>query len=402
MASTGSKRFTPAFLAWLTLVLGAACGDSGSSSSGPVVPTLGPLAQVVPSAGLPPQVHDQTSNNNLDIVDHDGRLFLAFRTAPSHFASPDTTLYVLSTTDEVTWSHEATIQMGSDLREPRFLSWNGELFLYFAQLGENPLTFVPGGMYVTKRVAAGEWTEPVRTFEDTFIPWRTKIHDGVPLLVGYTGGDNIYNFSGDPIQVWLLTTDDGLTWRPFDPAKPVVLEGGTSETTIEFDRAGNLYAVVRNEEGDSDGFGSKICRAPKEDITSWTCATDPKKYDSPLLFRAGDELYLIGRRNVTDTGNYDLGRDDLPLEILKWGVYELDYWFHPKRCSVWSVDGEALTVSFLVDLPSKGDTCFPSVVPRGARTFRLYDYSSPVDGPDVFWLSGQLAPTYIYAQTLEF
>ncbi len=388
--------------ALVALLAAAGCGGGSDGGGGPVVPTLGELTQVVPSSGLPPQVADQTSNNNLDVVDHDGRLFLAFRTAPTHFASEKTTLYVLSTTDEVTWEYEATFQLGTDLREPRFLSWNGQLFLYFAELGQNPLTFVPGGMYVSQRTAPGQWSAPVRTFEDTFIPWRTKLHDGVPLMVGYTGGDALYNGSGDPIRVWLLTTSDGLSWRPFDPARPVVLEGGTSETTIEFDRAGNLYAVARNEEGDADGYGSKICRAPAADITDWSCATDPKKYDSPLLFRVGEDLYLVGRRNLTETGHYDLGRDDLPLPILKWATYELDYWFHPKRCSVWSVDGEALTVSFLADLPSKGDTCFPSVVPRGKRSFRLYNYSSPVDGPDVFWLQGQLAPTYIYAQTITF
>ena len=73
----------------------------------------------------------------LDIVLHDCRLFFAFRTAPSHFASPDTVLYVISTDDpaQKSWTFERRFYLGTDLREPRFLSWNGRLFLYFAVLG---------------------------------------------------------------------------------------------------------------------------------------------------------------------------------------------------------------------------------------------------------------------------
>src|SRR5215471_2315342 len=43
--------------------------------------------RVVPSDGLPPEVVAQQANNNLDVVRHsDGRVYLAWRTAPSHFA----------------------------------------------------------------------------------------------------------------------------------------------------------------------------------------------------------------------------------------------------------------------------------------------------------------------------
>ena len=50
-------------------------------------PVLGEPVQVVPGDGLPAEVIEQPANNNLGVVEHDGRTFLAWRTAPSHFAS---------------------------------------------------------------------------------------------------------------------------------------------------------------------------------------------------------------------------------------------------------------------------------------------------------------------------
>jgi hypothetical protein len=49
--------------------------------------------------------------------------------------------FLLRTNDEVTWDFEAKICLGTDLREPRLLSWNGMLFLYFAVLGKDAKKF---------------------------------------------------------------------------------------------------------------------------------------------------------------------------------------------------------------------------------------------------------------------
>jgi hypothetical protein len=68
------------------------------------------------------------------------------------------------------------------------------------------------------------------------------------------------------------------------------------------------------------------------------------------------------------------------------------------------VDAESLEVTFVLDLPSRGDTCFASVLPRGDDAYVLYNYTSPLDAPegaaDPSWLQGQLAETRIYRQRL--
>ena len=126
---------------------------------------------------------------------------------------------------------------------------------------------------------------------------------------------------------------------------------------------------------------------------------DRRKYDSPLLFREGEDLWLIGRRNVTDDGFYDLDRTDLePAD--RYLNYQFAYWNEPKRCALWSVDPDSLLVTWVLDLPSRGDTCFPEALPLGEARWDVWNYSSDVEGPDHAWQDGQVRPTHIYRMTL--
>ena len=325
--------------------------------------------------------------------------WLAFRTAPSHFASTETVIYVLSSEDEETWRYEWSYTAGTDLRETRFLAWNGQLFLYFAVLGSDPNAFEPQGMMETVRAADGTWSEPEWFYGAGFIPWRAKVVGDVPFLLAYVGGENIYEADGDPIDVHWLTTTDGLAWEPVIPGQPIVETGGGSETDFAIMDDGNLIAVTRNEAGDAEfGWGSKICRAEAGALGDWSCVGDPRKYDSPFVFVEAGHIYLLARRNVTETGNYDLFQRDLDPSMQTL-TYEADYWIRPKRCSLWEIDPDALSVTFLLDLPSRGDTCFAAAVRRDAD-WLVYNYSSDVDGPDLVWLQGQHAPTFIYRQVV--
>jgi len=375
-------------------------GDQCATSPG-AAPALSPYLTVVPSDDMPAGVVSQPSHNNLDIVWHGDRLYFAFRTAPNHFASSEAMLYVVSTQDQVTWTLEASFHRNTDLREPRFLSLGDRLFLYFAVLGQNPAAFEPQGAMVSERTGPCGWTEaePLYPEVPTFIPWRAKVIDGTAYLVGYEGGENIYQPGGDPVRVHWLTTGDGRTLSPVVPGQPVVLTGGASETDLVFDDGGGMVAVARNELGDADGWGSKICTAPPGALGTWTCSADVRKYDSPILFRHRADIWLIARRQIDNDGAYDLGRRDLsPAE--QTDLYNRTYWTSAKRCSLWSVDGATRTVTWVLDLPSSGDTCFPGVVQLDADRYLVYNYTSPPEDPDTTWVSGQLHPTFIYRTTL--
>jgi len=220
-------------------------------------------------------------------------------------------------------------------------------------------------------------------------------------MLAYVGGESIYDPNPEPMDVHWLTTIDGYNWTPVIPGQPVVLVGGSSETDFVFLDDGSLVAVSRVEQVDPLGWGSKICRAEADNLGQWNCVIDPRKYDSPLMFRHGSNVYLIGRRNLNGTGYYDLDYDQYPAGIQSL-LYEFLYWIHPKRCSLWQVDPETLQVEFVLDLPSRGDTCFPGLLALDDHSYEVYNYTSPLDGPDIYWLKGQLGPTSIYRLTLTF
>ena len=305
-----------ACLASLPLIIG--CPSQPLDSGDQDLPRIEGLVQVVPSEGLPAEVVVQDANNNLDVLEVDGRVFLAWRTAPSHFASADAMLHVVSSTDEQTWRHETSIQLGTDLREPRlmYLKESRRIFLYFAVLGEIPTAFEPQGTQYVVRDDEGHWSDPEWLRQDDFIPWRIKSERNQPQLMGYTGGGAIYDpKEGFPaLEIEWLTTQDGVSWDPIVEDMPVVHTGGASEADFTYQDGGDLVVVARNEAGDSFGFGSLICTAEKGNLAAWQCAHDLRKFDSPLLFDRAGRYWLIARRNLTESGNYDLEMNALSHE----------------------------------------------------------------------------------------
>ena len=223
-------------------------------------------------------------------------------------------------------------------------------------------------------------------------------------MTAYRGGEHIYHLSGLPIEVALLVSDDGENWAPHDAAIPFVQSGGGSETDFDFDPHGDLYGIVRNEAGDETGWGSKVCHAAAASLSKWDCKHDSKKYDSPLVFARGERILLIGRRNVTETGNYEQNPGS-PWNVIETLSNLAKYSLAPKRCALWQIDRATLSVRFIVDLPGHGDTCFASVLddPSDPHKLTVYNYSSPLEGdPSIDWATGQMGETRIYRVDLTF
>jgi hypothetical protein len=213
---------------------------------------------------------------------------------------------------------------------------------------------------------------------------------------------NHYQSGASDIDVFLKRSEDGVSWTDLDPARPALYTGGVSEIAFEWDEAGGLWIITRNEDGDDSGFGSQLCYAPAEAQAAWVCPArcDPERYDSPKMFRHGRDLYVIARRDIG--GPYDSG-STAPFEDAR-RQYQLDYWGRPKRTTIYRVDREARRLVALVDLPSAGDTAYPAVRRLDAHRFWVANYTSPVADPDRSWIEGQSSPegTQIYAVTLTF
>jgi hypothetical protein len=356
--------------------------------------------RIVPSAGLSPELEVQTANNNLDVVRHEGRVYLAWRTAPSHFPGNQTVVNVASSDDEQTWRFEARFHAGTDLREPRLLSLHGRLFLYVSRLGSNPFIFEPHGVSTSERTPDGRWSALEPVGPEGAIAWRVKPFEGEAVMVAYRGGEHLYTFDGSALTVELWRTADGRHFRAFRGDESVVVRGGGSETDFVLDARGDLFALVRNEAGDASGWGSKLCHAPARDLLAWSCTTDPRKYDSPLVFEHDGEIYAVARRNLTESGDYDRRSGSGAVRTIR---NELAYITTAKRCALWRWVKSEDRMAFVMDLPSRGDTCFPSKIDDPATNHVVvYDYSSDVDGPELPWSAGQRRDTYVYRHELVF
>jgi hypothetical protein len=389
-------------IAWLGLRIGGRKRIDPPVEPGRHMVSVLESRRVVPGPGLPSAVECGASNNNLDAVRHtDGSVYLAFRTAPHHFASPDTAIYVVRSRDEKQWMLEARFALGRDLREPRLLSVGDKLFLYVSRLGKDALAFEPQGMSVAERGGDGKWSALEPMGPKGIMGWRARRLGDVPVFLVYSGGESIYNLEKPDLRVEIWTSADGRNWESLDATHPTVYAGGGSEADCVLGDDGTLYGVIRNEAGDESGWGSRVCRAPAGKPARWECRSDRRKYDSPFMFWHDGEAYLIARRNLNGNGDYDLGVGFGWLSRTLWN--QVNYSLTPKRTALWRyVQGED-RFAYIMDLPSRGDCCFPAVL-EGERSDEriVYDYSCDIEGPDIAWLSGQRGETFIYRHVLRF
>jgi hypothetical protein len=389
-------------LAWLDLRLRPVPSVPPRSEPGRHEVRVIETRQVVPGAGLPAPVVCGASNNNLDAVRHtDGFVYLAFRTAPHHFANPDTAIYVVRSRDEERWELEARFALGTDLREPRLLSLGDRLLLYVSRLGREPLAFEPQGMSVAERDAHGTWSALEPMGPPGIMGWRVRWLGDTAVMLVYSGGETIYNMERPRLRVELWKSSDGRSWAAYDPTHPIVYEGGGSEADCVVGSDGTLYGVIRNEAGDATGWGSKVCRAEPGAPARWTCRSDRRKFDSPYMFWHDGEAYLVARRNLRGAGDYDLGRG--PGWLLRTVWNQVNYSLTPKRTALWRFVQTEDRFAWILDLPSRGDCCFPAVL-AGSEPGEhvVYDYSCALDGPDLPWLRGQRGRTSIFRHVLRF
>jgi hypothetical protein len=357
---------------------------------------------IVPSESLAGIVDVGASNANEDIIFFEDRLFLAWRTSPIHWANAQTQLIIVSSTDQgKTWELEHTIDLQTDLREPRFFAFNGKLDLIFFEAGSTPSSFEPKRMLRTRRLSKGVWDENRQFGENKEVPWAVKTRQGIGYLTSYIG-DHYFESPEGALNVLFRQTTDGENWSLVD-GKSTVYQGGVSEAAFEFDADGSIWIVTRNEDGDDTGFGSHVCTAKAGALGTWTCPdkSDPERYDSPHLFRHGDDIYLVARRDVG--GPYDQGDASLTVAEQR-SKYLLDYSLRPKRSAIYRIDKAAQKVVHVQDIPGVGDTAFPAVIQVSAHRFLLANYTSPVEYEDWSWLQGQTSNegTKIYFVDVSF
>lgn len=345
---------------------------------------------VVPSDAIPAAIDVQNSNNNVDICYFEGRLFMSWRSGPTHFASEDPQMHVMSSQDDgKTWEFEHTIDIDTDLREPRLIPYQGKLQLLFFQAGVIMTAFQPQRILRTWRNGFQDWSDLETVNPEPEVPWDIKVRNDRLFMTSYAGG---HYEEDSEVEVYFKESTDGLSWEKVN-GKESVYTGGVSEVAFEFAADGTLWLVTRNEDGDASGYGSHVCYAPADNITEWVCPAicDPERYDSPEMFRHGDTIYLVARRDIG--GPY--GPDDANV---------IEYSLRPKRTAIYQIDQDNKQVVHIMDLPGVGDTAFPAIWRTGPHSFLMANYTSPLDEPDVSWLEGQSSRrgTQLYLMDINF
>ncbi|MDH3687523.1 MAG: hypothetical protein OEP95_14920 [Myxococcales bacterium] len=360
---------------------------------------IGEPHALVPGPGMPPGLVLGAANNNLDWIRHDGRVYLGFRTAPRHWASPEARMVVLSAPSgaelepQARWTPEVEFDLEDrDLREPRFLAIGDRLLFYFFEADSQPGVFAPNSIRVSERDGSGRWSDSRPIVEPGHVVWRTKWRRGEAWMSVYDGRE-LYEERGRARSVRLLRSGDGIDWTSVSGAEsPVSLPGG-GECAFDFDADGNLVALVRVEPR-----GALVCTAPKDRLEEWDCSPTPYRHDSPLLVRHGDRFFAIARRSLG--GRVDRMPTLLPADW-KLVLDQLRFWWTRLRTTVYEVLPDERRIVPLLDLPSRGDTAFASAIDLGNGRFAIANYSSPLEEPDWPWAVGQNVETRIYALELE-
>lgn len=353
--------------------------------------TYSEFRQMIPGPYLPENVFPLDANNNLDAFCYENHYYLAFRTAPSHFASDKVKMYIIRSKDNINWSFEDSIVMHTDLRECRFFELKGELFMCFFEAGDKWNKFEPRHMHMGKRISAGEWNWSQLEGMDGFVPWRVRVRKDTAYMSAYNG-IGLYS-SAHPGDLRLFWSTDAYTWKPISE-KPQVTLPNAEEGAFVFDQEGNIWANIRME-----GDGSAVAFAKKGDYANWKVKVCDYKYDSALLFESFGEIYMIARRNLD--GAFNKAPKFFPDNLRR--IYNLiRYSLTKKVTALFKLDKEAMTWSALLDFPSTGDNAFPGLIQISDTEWYIYNYSSDIHGAAKNWIKGQLSKTFIYTSKLTY
>lgn len=342
--------------------------------------------QFVPSNVIPANIKCSNSNNNLDVVAFNGRYYCAFRTAPTHFASKKTRLFIISSADFKTWKYETEFFVKADMREPRFVVYKNQLHFYFFEGGTKMFKFEPKHIWTSVLNDTG-WCAKIKTNLDGFVNWRFRTHNDKIYLSAYYGV-NLYN-EGHQANLRLFTSEDGIHFQPISEQAQITTKGA-EEGEFIFDKQGNLWSTVRLE-----GSGSYLCFASKDSLDKWSRKFSKLKYDSALLFAKDDDIYLVSRRHLKGNAT----EIEIPNKRQRRKNL-IRYSFSKKVTALFKINKEKMEIEHVMDFQSTGDTAFPGIAQKDDSTFYLLNYSSNIHKRSKIWIGGQLGKTFIYQTEL--
>ncbi len=320
-------------------------------------------------------------NENTDLIEWNGDIWLVHRTAESQMLGPNSALHIYRYT-KGTFVQTAQIDAPSDrdIRDPHFYVVDGQLRL--KALARLPSTLIRDAG--TDTVALGTSTTDGTTWADFseigphgWSFWRLKQSPtGEWLTAAYEDGD---------LEVMLYRSTDGVTFTAgatiYDISAQTPLE-----TELTFMPSGKLLALVRTDGDDDEITGDAdvrtvVCWAdPPYDSFSCPQTLDGVRLDGPLTFWWNQRLMVIARKHLGADGRK------------RTALYELGG----------TLEGGPLTIEEWGELPSAGDTSYAGAAPLQDKSGRMLAtwYSGDIAADDT-WLLGMYAATDIWQAVID-
>ncbi len=321
-------------------------------------------------------------NENTDLVQWKGAIYLVHRTAKSQVLGPNSALHVYRSTDAGAHFQDLAIipaPTDRDLRDPHFYTVGTDLYL--KALTRLPVTSERDSNVDTIAVAfktsdGATWTSAGTLGPTGFSFWRIRALDGTFYSAAYQDGDQ---------KVALFTSTDGLIWtRGADIY--TISEDTPLETELTFlPGTKTLLALVRMDGTDAELLGdmgrlrTKVCLA-QPPYSSFTCPSEisGERFDGPLTFFVKGRLFMVARKHLQ------------PSLRKRTALFELSG----------DLENGALTVQEWGELPSAGDTSYAGGVPLDDHRVLLSWYASDLVR-DENWAIALLGETDIWTATLD-
>ena len=297
--------------------------------------------------------HNGEHNAFTDLIRFQGRYFLTFRSCPDgHMVHPTASIIILSSKDLKKWEqvHQFSVPM-RDTRDPHFLEFKGQLFVYTGTWYSGETTLPPSEYDLNKHLGYAAWSgdgkqwhSPVM-LEGTFghYIWKAAEYDGKAYLCGRRKHqfDVRPRGEGPEVESAMLVSEDGLVWK----TAALFQEQRGDETVFQFQADGSVLAIGRRG---SDK--AQILRS-KPPYQQWQRKELDRYIGGPMLVRWGNRWVVGGRRN-TDRG--------------------------PKTSLCWLVGDE---LHEFAELPSGGDNSYPALLPLSSTRAVMSWYSTHEKDP---------------------
>lgn len=255
-----------------------------------------------------------------DLIRWHDHWWCTFRESRAHVGG-DGKIRLITSADGDKWESAALIEEKDvDLRDPKLsITPDGRLMIVAGGSIYNGTTKLKGRQPRVMFSTDGHtWTEPHKVLAEGDWLWRVTWHNAKAYGVSYLAPADKSKWG-----INLYSSDDGIKW---ELVTAMNVDGQPNETTLRFDKAGNMLALVRREAG-KGYFGS--AKAPYKD---WTWHELNMRLGGPNFIELPDGTLIAGTREYGKKTTTIVGR------------------LTPTA------------IEPLVTLPSGGDTSYPGMV----------------------------------------